>query len=295
MTRAELIRLIKQIIDHRGSEEEMTELMDLLHRSTVHPEPSNLIFWPPNNQELTPEQIADEMLNYKPIVLYPSETPLTEITLSGGRTNLEIIRIGNTVRRPLRPNSEFVQAFLARLHKNGFEFAPKPFGVDEKAREVLSFIEGDVPEDLGFYEDDVLVAAAKLIRAYHDASSNFVPNFEVICHNDLSPCNFVFRDGKPIAIIDFDAAAPGSRVMDVGYAAWLWLNLGDEDFSVFEQQRRLNLFLLAYGESNMNKVVDAMLLRQTMLIHEGKRLGKTAMLEWAQTCHEWTAKHLLPL
>jgi hypothetical protein len=71
MTRAELIKLIKQIRDHRGSEEEMSELMDLLYRSTAHPAPSNLIFWPPNNQELTPDQIADEMLNYKPIVLYP--------------------------------------------------------------------------------------------------------------------------------------------------------------------------------------------------------------------------------
>lgn len=73
MTRAELIELIKQIRDHRGSEEEMNKLMDSLDRSTAHPSPSNLIFWPPNKQELTPEQIADEMLNYKPIVLDPRE------------------------------------------------------------------------------------------------------------------------------------------------------------------------------------------------------------------------------
>jgi hypothetical protein len=117
-------------------------------------------------------------------------TPPVEIPLSGGRTNLGLVRIGNTVCRPLRPNSEFVQAFLSYLHQNGFEFAPQPLGVDEKSREILSFIEGDVPEDLGFYGDDVLISAAKLIRAYHDASSGFVSQFEVICHNDLSPCNF---------------------------------------------------------------------------------------------------------
>jgi thiamine kinase-like enzyme len=220
---------------------------------------------------------------------------MTETLLSGGRTNLELIRIGNTVRRPLRPNSEFVQALLAHLRQNGFEFAPQPLGIDEKAREVLSFIEGDVPEDLGMYDDDVLVAAAKLIRTYHDVSSGFVPAFEVICHNDLSPCNFVFQQGKPVAIIDFDAAAPDLRVMDVGYAAWLWLNLGDEDISVTDQHHRLNLFLSAYGEANVKKVIDAMLLRQTMLIQEGKRLGNVAMLEWAQTCHDWTTKKLLEL
>jgi aminoglycoside phosphotransferase (APT) family kinase protein len=165
-------------------------------------------------------------------------------------------------------------------------------GRDEKGREVLSFIEGDVPNDLGIYDDDVLSEAAQLIRAYHDASSGFAPQFEVFCHNDLSPCNFVFREGKPVAIIDFDAAAPGSHLMDLGYAAWLWLNLGDEDVEGFEQQRRLQLFLSAYGENDVEKVIEAMLLRQTMLIYEGKRLRNMAMLEWAQQCHDWTIKHL---
>jgi Ser/Thr protein kinase RdoA (MazF antagonist) len=215
-----------------------------------------------------------------------------EILLSGGRTNLGVLRIGNRVHRPLRPNSEFVQAFLAYLHEQGFDAVPKPLGFDKKGREVLSFIEGEVPEELGFYDDDVLISAAKLIRAYHDASSNFVPNFEVICHNDLSPCNFVFRDGKAVAIIDFDAAAPGSSVMDLGYAAWLWLDIGNEDIEVPDQNRRLQLFLSTYDEDDVKKVIEAMLQRQTMLIDEGKRLGNTAMQGWAQTCHKWTAKHL---
>jgi serine/threonine protein kinase len=219
-------------------------------------------------------------------------TPLQEVPLTGGLTNKDIVRIGDSVHRPPRPNSEFVQAFLAYLHERGFTCAPKPLGIDEKGREVLSFIEGDVPSDLGMYDDNGLVTAAKLIRAYHDASSGFVPGLEVICHNDLSPCNFIFREGKPVAIIDFDAAAPGSRLMDLGYAAWLWLNLGDEDIEANEQQRRLNLFLSAYGEKDVEKVIEAMLLRQTMLIYEGKRLGNKAMLEWAQSCQAWTIKNL---
>ncbi|WP_165504856.1 phosphotransferase [Rhizobium pisi] len=45
--------------------------------------------------------------------------------------------------------------------------------------------------------------------------------FEVVYHNDLSPCNFVFRQQIPVAIIDFDAASFGRRVYDLGYAAWL--------------------------------------------------------------------------
>jgi Phosphotransferase enzyme family/Colicin immunity protein / pyocin immunity protein len=293
MTRDELIELIKQIRNHRGSEEEFSELDSLLQRSTAHPSPNNLIFWPPNNQELTSEQIADEMLNYKPIVLYPRETSL-EMLLSGGRVNIGVVRIGNSVHRSARPNSGFVQELLGHLHKNSCNFVPEPLGFDDKGREILSFIEGDVPSDLGVYDDDSLVAAAKMIRAYHDATRGFMAatNLEVICHNDLSPCNFVFRDGKPVAIIDFDAAAPGSHFMDLGYAAWLWLDLGSDDFNTKEQQRRFELFLKAYGENNLKPVLEAMLSRQKILMVEGKRLGNTAMTSWAENSHQWTTEHL---
>ena len=91
---------------------------------------------------------------------------------------------------------------------------------------------GEVPKDLGCYNDYVLIEAASLIRAYHDATSNLLAapsaqtaKLEVVCHNDLSPCNFVFQKGRPTAIIDFDAAAPGPRLHDLGYAAWTWLDL----------------------------------------------------------------------
>jgi aminoglycoside phosphotransferase (APT) family kinase protein len=215
----------------------------------------------------------------------------TETLLSGGRTNLQVIRIGNTVRRSPRPNSEFVQTFLAYLHEHGFPNVPEPLGTDEKGREVLSFIEGDVPDDLGVYGDDVLVAAAKLIRAYHDASRGFVPRLEIVCHNDLSPCNFVFREGKPVAIIDFEAAAPGSRVMDVSYAAWLWLDLGSDEVGVAEQKRRFEIFLKSYGDITSKAMTEAMLSRQKMLILEGERLGNSAMTTWAKESRAWTLEH----
>ena len=54
------------------------------------------------------------------------------------------MRIGDTVRRPLRPFSLTVQAYLAHLRDAGFTGAPLPFGVDEQGREVLSFVPGDV-------------------------------------------------------------------------------------------------------------------------------------------------------
>jgi hypothetical protein len=81
------------------------------------------------------------------------------------------------VRRPLRPFSLTVQAYLAHLHAAGFTGAPLPLGVDEQGREVLSFVPGEVhrhplPQAAG---DDVLAAQDRLIRALHQASAGWVP------------------------------------------------------------------------------------------------------------------------
>jgi hypothetical protein len=60
--------------------------------------------------------------------------------LTGDGVTQGIVRIGDTVRRPLRPFSLTVQAYLAHLRDAGFAGAPFPFGVDEQGREVLSFV-----------------------------------------------------------------------------------------------------------------------------------------------------------
>jgi hypothetical protein len=67
------------------------------------------------------------------------------VPLTGGSETQGIVRVGDTVRRPLRPSSLTVQAYLAHLRDTGFTGAPLPLGVDEQGREVLSFVPGEVP------------------------------------------------------------------------------------------------------------------------------------------------------
>jgi Phosphotransferase enzyme family len=170
--------------------------------------------------------------------------------LTGGSETQGIVRIGDTVRRPLRPFSLTVQAYLAHLRDAGFAGAPLPLGVDEQGREVLSFVPGEVhrhplpPEAAG---DDVLVALARLIRALHEASAGWVPppgavwggtpvnsgrvteRAELVSHRDYATGNVVFRDGLPAALIDFDLAKPTTRLYDIANALWYWAPLRSGD------------------------------------------------------------------
>jgi aminoglycoside phosphotransferase (APT) family kinase protein len=156
---------------------------------------------------------------------------MEEVPLHNGRVTEDVVRVGDTVRRPFQRNSLLVRALLTQLHERGFDAAPRYLGSDEQGREVFSYLPGEVPPELDpAIADETLAAAGRLIRRFHDATAGteIAAGYEVVCHNDLSPCNFVLREGKPVGIIDFDAAAPGERLQDVGYALFLWLNLGSD-------------------------------------------------------------------
>lgn len=224
----------------------------------------------------------------------------TETPLSGGRVTRGVVRVGDTVRRPATENSAFIRRLLEHLTTSGSDFSPGFLGVDESERDILTFIDGEVPEELSDFDEHAFCAAARLIRRFHDLSSELVDSavagdIQVVCHNDLSPCNFVFRGERPVAIIDFDAAAPGSRSHDLGYAAWLWLNLGALEIGASDQQRRLAMFLEAYGETNPDPVLESMLERQAFLVEEGRRIGDDSLSTWASNCKDWTEQNLQTL
>ena len=219
---------------------------------------------------------------------------MTEIHLSGGRVTEGVVRIGDTVRRPSKPNSAFVRTLLAHLTGEGFDAAPRYLGDDEQGREILSFQPGEVPAEIdSTIPDETLIAAARLIRAYHDATAGSVlaGEDEVVCHNDLSPCNFVFRDGKPVGIIDFDAAAPGARLRDIGYAIFLWLNVGTEGLPPSDQARRIRLFCEAYGIEPDAKVIVAIVDAVGANIERLRADHRFSDAEWWKAQLDWITQH----
>jgi len=194
-----------------------------------------------------------------------------EVALAGGMgSGGAVVRVGDTVRRPVRPFSPSVAAFLRHLESVGFAGAPRHLGLDEQGREVLTFIEGDVgtpPYPAWVGGEGVLVGVARLQRALHEAAASFVappdavwdrPNLHdvgsdaLVCHNDLCVENVVVRDGRVVAFIDFDFAAPSDPLLDIAIAARHWIPMRDPvdidpELAGLDQVARFRAFVDAHG------------------------------------------------
>ncbi|MFE0559082.1 phosphotransferase [Paenibacillus sp. NPDC058910] len=205
-----------------------------------------------------------------------------EEVLPGGNVN-EVVRIGNNVHRTTKWSS-FVHDLLRHLEKQGFEGAPKFIGIDHSGREILSFIPGEVPGNQYpdfkpyIWSDQALIQSAALLRRYHDAVQGFSATSiqpeaahnsqaseewddEVICHNDAALYNIVFRDEVPVALIDFDLAAPGPRIWDMVYMLYTSVPLASfaidsttgtsipyrSEYHAADRTHRISLFFKSYG------------------------------------------------
>ena len=218
--------------------------------------------------------------------------------LTGGRITQGVVRIGNTVRRPTGPHTPFVHSLLPHLEGAGFDGAPRVLGIDEQGRAILTFIEGYVPPDLATWSDEQLVRAAELIRRFHDAAagSALAGQEEVVCHNDLSPCNTVFVKGMPSAFIDFDEAAPGSRSRDLGYALWLFLDLGAEDVDIHTQGRRIRTMCDAYGLDDGLDAIGAIAQSQQATLERSlgrlRSAGSESTVAYARDSIRWIREEI---
>jgi hypothetical protein len=175
-----------------------------------------------------------------------------EIPLAGGDVTEGVVRVGDTVRRPVGPHSPLVHALLAHLELAGFEGAPRFLGIDRSGREVLSYIDGEVagrPRPPWIADETRLASVGRLVRAYDDAAASFasppgaLPDMlpadppgippapayppELMGHVDITPENVVFRDGRAHALIDFDLAKPATRADEMFNAMLWWAPLSD--------------------------------------------------------------------
>jgi len=151
--------------------------------------------------------------------------------LSGGLRN-SVRRVGDRVVRHGSGPREGAHHVLRLLEAANWRGAPRLLASGPP--EELEYLPGLVPArgTVPAYATaaPAIVELGQLIRQLHDLTAQDAAERgqEVFCHNDLAPANTVFdeRSQLPIAFIDWDQAAPGTRVADLGHAAWQWFSLG---------------------------------------------------------------------
>jgi thiamine kinase-like enzyme len=214
-----------------------------------------------------------------------------EEKLTGGNMT-DVTRVGDRVFRSTGYWSSTVHRLLQHLQEKNFAYSPRFFGL-EQDREVLEFIPGIVPQyplpDF-VLSNNSISKAAKMLRGFHDATRDFqylssdhwqVPELvrepvEVVCHNDFSPYNTVFREGLPVAMIDFDLAAPGPRVWDLAFAVYRFTHLCEisNGLTISETVLRdeIKLFCNQYGLEPEREVLEMIPVRLTVLCSTIERL-----------------------
>jgi hypothetical protein len=238
-----------------------------------------------------------------------------EVPLIGGDMTDGVVRVGRTVRRPMRPHTPAVHALLRHLEAVGFDGAPRVLGVDARNREVLTYLPGQVPHrPLPGYalSEATLIALAELQLRYHQAVIGFKPpswaNWdgeltrlvdgppELVCHCDINLENVIFEAGpggpQPYALIDFDLARPATRLVDVIQTLRYWAPLAapadrDPAFASVDVATRIAVFCEAYGLSRAEQArlvpvaVRWMRRSRTTITERARRRGGawTRMLE----------------
>ena len=203
--------------------------------------------------------------------------------LSGGAQSVGVVRIGGTVRRPAHRRTEFIAALLTHLQDVGFDGAPWWLGYDERGRQMLTFVAGEVMHTPPYGMSDMqLRSAAALVRKYHDATagSSLCDGQEVVCHGDLGPHNMVFRGQTAVAIIDWDEdVAPGRRAVDFAHAVWCCADLTDPDVPVTEQARRTALMCQVYPGMTPEIVVVELTARFRRARSQHEAAGRVRAVE----------------
>lgn len=212
--------------------------------------------------------------------------------------NRTITRIGDTVHRPAERWTPAVHELLRYLEAVGFDATPRVLGIDRDRREVLSYVPGDSGARgwAHVVSDDGLCAYARLLRRYHDAVRSYIPPpdaiwsratgapgpGELVCHGDCGPWNVVWRDGNPVALVDFDHARPASPLDDVAYALEFSAPFRDDAECVRwlryteppNRRHRIELYAEAYGLTTIDGLVERVIDLQRLDIREVGALAR---------------------
>jgi hypothetical protein len=193
---------------------------------------------------------------------------LNEKILKGGRSTSEVVKIGDTVHRRCGPNADFVHKILLQLEVNGFEYSPRYLGVDEKGREILSYIDGEVPTGDHDWTMEQTIGVVHIMKKFHEATGG------KICHHDIAPWNVVLKNNVPTALIDFDEVSTGDCIDDLAYFIWTFLELGS-DKPIETQTQKIKTLCQEYGYKDGKTLTEKILEQQKLILEMRIEKSKT--------------------
>jgi len=230
-----------------------------------------------------------------------------EEVLIGGNVADEVVRVGQTVRKPATTATPAVAALLQQLKSAGFDGSPEHLGLDDTGRQILEFIPGVMADQLVPLDCAELQRLGQMIRRLHDAAETFrappdarwdvvIPpdRDELVCHHDLAPWNLV-RDGDRWVFIDWDGAGPGSRLWDLAYAAHGFVGM-HQDGEPTMDGLRLRSLIDGYGlNEDQRRQLPALIAAHVRgmydLLHDGHTTGRQP---WARLWAEGHGEHWGP-
>ncbi|MGO2360000.1 MAG: phosphotransferase [Brachybacterium tyrofermentans] len=181
-----------------------------------------------------------------------------ELPLDGGNATEGVVRVGDTVRKPWEPTTPAVHELMRTVAAAGID-VPEPRGRDDRGRQIQEF----VPGSLALHSPPLTLAGlarvGALIRAIHDACEGFAPSApapwepllpvrggatDLVCHGDLTPWNLIL--GERWVFIDWDGAAPSTRLWDLAYSAQAF-TLNDASADPEDSAVRLAALVDGYG------------------------------------------------
>ncbi|KJE25189.1 putative homoserine kinase type II (protein kinase fold) [Frankia torreyi] len=230
----------------------------------------------------------------------------SEEELLPGNVTTGVVRVGQTVRRPVGPWTDAVDALLEHLHAVGFTGAPRPLGRDAQGRQVLEYIPGELGAVAGTYSVAELFSIGRMLADLHRALAGFAPpagavwnrvippdREDFVCQNDVAPWNLV-RSARGWVLIDWDGAAPSSRLWDLAYAAQSMAGLR-ADRPVAESAARLRTVVDGYGLDEASRPALASMLGRRAramynLLRDGARRQRQPWARiWVEDGPYWRA------
>jgi len=133
-----------------------------------------------------------------------------------------------------------------------------------------------------------------MLRELHDATAGhpLAGSGECVVHGDPGPFNTIFRDGMPVALIDWDSCGPGTRLGDLGYMAWTWCIQASGHVPLAGQAQHLRELRDGYGGIDGEDLLGAVVTSQARIaelqttVRENRRATQAAH-EHARQAIDW--------